>query len=280
MNTFLKCLIIIAFVMIAGSTYSQVLDTGPRDGIYDKTAILQMNPIPYVPLREADVIWSRRIWREINMKEKMNQPFYFPETPQGTWKSFMQIVLDNMKEGTITAYEDDKFILPRNYNEIMKQSERTIKKTLFREGTDVEYDTTYTESFQASAVTKLKLKEQWVFDRQRSVLEVRILGICPIKESFDDQGVYRGDIDMFWIYFPECRNIFAKTEQFNLKNGDAGRLSYDDVFMKRMFNSFIYKEENVYDRKISDYAIGVDALLEADRAKASLHEFEMDLWEY
>ena len=280
MNTFLKCLIIIAFVMIAASAYSQVLDTGPRDGIYDKTAILQMNPIPYVPLREADVIWSRRIWREINMKEKMNQPFYFPETPQGTWKSFMQIVLDNMKEGTITAYEDDKFILPRNYNEIMKQSERTIKKTLLREGTDVEYDTTYTESFQASAVTKLKLKEQWVFDRQRSVLEVRILGICPIKESFDDQGVYRGDIDMFWIYFPECRNILAKTEQFNLKNGDAGRLSYDDVFMKRMFNSFIYKEENVYDRKISDYATGVDALLEADRAKASLHEFEMDLWEY
>ena len=214
------------------------------------------------------------------MKEKMNQPFYFPETPQGTWKSFMQIVLDNLKEGTITAYEDDKFILPRNYNEIMKQSERNIKKTLLREGSDVEYDTTYTESFQPTDVKKLYVKEQWVFDRQRSVLEVRILGICPIKESFTDQGEYRGDIPMFWIYFPECRNIFAKTEQFNLKNGDAGRLSYDDVFMKRMFNSFIYKEENVYDRKISDYALGVDALVEADRAKASLHEFEMSLWEY
>jgi len=251
MKTLLKCLVIIAFAMIAASTYSQVLDTGPRDGIYDKTAILQMNPIPYVPLREADVIWSRRIWREINMKE-----------------------------GTITAYEDDKFILPRNYNEIMKQSEKNIKKTLLREGTDVEYDTTYTEIFQATAVFKLKLKEQWVFDRQRSVLEVRILGICPVKESYTDQGEYRGDIDMFWIYFPECRNIFAKTEQFNLKNGDAGRLSYDDVFMKRMFNSFIFKEENVYDRKISDYATGVDALMEADRAKASLHEFEMSLWEY
>jgi len=280
MKIFLKCLIIVAFTTIAASAYSQVLDTGPRDGIYDKTAITQMVPIPYVPLREADVIWSRRIWREINMKEKMNQPFYFPETPQGTWKSFMQIVLDNMKEGAITAYEDDKFILPRNYNEIMKQSEKTIKKTLLREGTDVEYDTSYTEVFNPMLVTKLKLKEQWVFDRQRSVPEVRILGICPVKESFTDQGEYRGDIDMFWIYFPECRNIFAKAEQFNLKNGDAGRLSYDDVFMKRMFNSFIFKEENVYDRKIADYATGVDALLEADRAKASLHEFEMSLWEY
>jgi gliding motility associated protien GldN len=280
MKIFLKILVIGAFILIAASSYSQVLDTGPRDGIYDKTAILQMNPIPYVPLREADVIWSRRIWREINMREKLNQPFYYPETPQGTWKSFMQIVLDNLKEGTITAYEDDKFILPRNYNEIMKSSEKTIKKTLIRPGTEIEYDTSYTETFQATAVTKLKLKEQWVFDRQRSVLEVRILGICPVKESYTDQGEYRGDMDMFWIYFPECRNIFSKMEQFNLKNGDAGRLSYDDVFMKRMFSSFIYKEENVYDRKIADYAMGVDALLEADRAKASLHEFEMSLWEY
>jgi gliding motility associated protien GldN len=280
MKTFSKCLVFGAFILIAASSYSQVLDTGPRDGIYDKTAILQMNPIPYVPLREADVIWSRRIWREINMKEKMNQPFYYPETPQGTWKSFMQIVLDNLKEGTITAYEDDKFILPRNFNEIMKSSEKTIKKTLIRPGTEIEYDTSYVETFQATAVTKLKLKEQWVFDRQRSVMEVRILGICPVKESYDDQGVYRGDQDMFWIYFPECRNIFAKMEQFNLKNGDAGRLSYDDVFMKRMFASFIYKEENVYDRKISDYATGVDALLEADRAKTTLHEFEMSVWEY
>jgi gliding motility associated protien GldN len=280
MKIFLKCLIFVAFAMTAASAYSQVLDTGPRDGIYDKTAILQMNPIPYVPLREADVIWSRRIWREINMKEKLNQPFYYPETPQGSWKSFMQIVLDNLKEGTITAYEDDKFILPRNYNEIMKSSERSIKKTLFHPGTEIEFDTTIVETFQARDVTKLKLKEQWVFDRQRSVLEVRILGICPIKESYDEQGNYRFDIEMFWIYFPECRSIFSKVEQFNLKNGDAGRLSYDDVFMKRMFNSFIYKEENVYDRKISDYAIGVDALLEADRAKATLHEFEMSLWEY
>jgi gliding motility associated protien GldN len=280
MKTLLKCLIIFAIAMIAASTYSQVLDTGPRDGIYDKTAITQMPPIPYVPLREADVVWSRRIWREVDMKEKMNQPFYYPETPQGTWKSFMQVVMDNLKEGTITAYQDDKFILPITFNEIMKQSEKPIKKTLLREGTDVEYDTTYVENFDPRAVTKLKLKEQWVFDRQRSVLEGRILGICPVKESYTDQGEYRGDEDMFWIYYPECRNIFAKTEQFNLKNGDAGRLSYDDVFMKRMFSSFIYKEENVYDRKIADYATGVDALLEADRAKISLFEFEMDAWEY
>jgi hypothetical protein len=89
------------------------------------------------------------------MKEKMNQPFYYPETPQGTWKSFMQIVMDNLKEGTITAYDDDKFILPKNYNEIMKGTEKTHKKTLIRPGTEIEYDTTIIETFQTIDVKKL-----------------------------------------------------------------------------------------------------------------------------
>ncbi len=111
-------------------------------------------------------------------------------------------------------------------------------------------------------------------------MEVRILGICPMVNSYDEKGDYRGDKPLFWIYFPECRNVLAKNEQFNLHNGSAARLSYDDVFMKRMFNSYVYKEENVYDRTINEYAAGVDALMESERAKNSLLEFEESLWEY
>ena len=264
------------------TTSAQVLEGPPRDGIYDKSAIVQMEPIPYVPLREADIIWSRRIWRTIDMREKFNQPFYYPIQPQNNWKSFVQIVLDAMKEGTITAYSNssDQFLYPITYKELMDKLESPQKVTLKRPDTDEEFDTIITKPFYASDVKYLRLKEDWVFDKQRSVVEVRILGICPVKDNYDENGNYRGAEPLFWIYFPECRPILAKAEQFNLKNGSAGRLSYDDVFMKRMFNSFIFKEENVYDRRISDYATGVNALLEADRAKASLHEFEMSVWEY
>jgi hypothetical protein len=67
---------------------------------------------------------------------------------------------------------------------------------------------------------------------------------------------------------------------FNMKNGSAGRMTYDDVFMKRMFSSYVYKEENVYDRSINEYSTGLDALLESEKAKNDLYEFESNLWEY
>jgi len=262
---------------------AQVLEGPPRDGIYDKTATVQMQPIPYVPLREADVIWSKRIWRIIDLREKMNQPFYYPMNPQNGWRSFVQIVLDALKEGTITAYSSasDQFLFPITYKELMDKLQTAKKVTLKRpDNPDEEFDTIITSPFYASDIKKLRIKEDWVFDKQRSQTEVRILGICPVKDNYDDNGNYRGPEPLFWIYFPECRNILAKNEQFNLKNGSAARLSYDDVFMKRLFSSYIYKEENVYDRQITDYSMGVDALLEAEKAKTSLFEFEQNLWEY
>lgn len=262
---------------------AQVLEGPPRDGVYDKTAIVQMQPIPYSPLREADVIWSKRLWRVIDMREKINQPFYFPLTAQNGWRSFMTIIMDALKEGTIQAYSEmsDQFLNPISYKEIMDKLETPKKVSLPRpDNPDVKFDTVITQPFDPSNVLKFRLKEDYFFDRQRSVMEVRILGICPVVDRIDEHGNSIGDKPLFWIYFPECRNVFAKVDQFNLHNGSAARLSYDDVFMKRMFNSYVYKEENVYDRRISDYAAGVDALMESERAKNSLLEFEESLWEY
>ncbi|MEI7723676.1 MAG: gliding motility protein GldN [Bacteroidota bacterium] len=278
--------LVLISLFVAGlklTSFSQVLEGPPRDGVYDRTAIIQVQPIPYPYLREADITWTRRIWRVLDMKEKMNQTFYFPEKPQNNWKSFMQIVMDGLKEGTITAYSalSDQFLVPSTYKELMDQLQSQKKMTLKRpyEPYD-DYDTVITKTFEAVDVKTLRIKEDYYFDRQRSVMEVRILGICPIMDDLDDNGNYRGPKPLFWIYFPECRNLFAKNEMFNLKNGAAGRLTYDDVFMKRMFSSYVYKEENVYDRTINEYATGVDALLEAEKAKNNIFDFESNLWEY
>jgi gliding motility associated protien GldN len=269
------------------NTKAQVLEGPPRDAIYDRTTISQVDPIPYCNIREADVIWSRRIWRTIDMREKMNQPFYYPTQPQNGWKNFAQIIWDGLREGTITAYSaklevDDQFLVPLTFKELMDQLKRTEKKTLSRpDNQDDKFDTTIVTDFDPAEVNKLRIKEDWVFDRQRSVQEVRILGICLVKPYISPTtGEAMGDQPICWVYFPECRNLLVKNEQFNLKNGVAGRLSYDDVFMKRMFASYIYKFENVYDRTINEYETGVGALLEADKAKRNLFEFEQNIWEY
>jgi len=111
-------------------------------------------------------------------------------------------------------------------------------------------------------------------------MEIRILGMCPVrfytKEGNDE--IQRSQA--FWIYFPEARNIFANHEVFNPYN-DANRISFDDIFHKRKFSSYIIGESNVYDnRRIIDYAQGFYSLLEAERVKQELFELEHDMWEY
>ena len=283
-----KALVLVLFSLILGgislTSYAQVLEGPPRDGVYDKTAITQVQPIPYPYLREADIVWTRREWRVMDLREKMNQPFYFPEKPQNSWRSFVQIIMDGLKEGTVTAYssESDQFLVPLTYKELLDKMERSDTVRLPRpDNPDILFDTVIKTEFDPANVKKLKIKEDWYLDRQRSVMEVRILGICPVVDEIDkNTGEKRFEKNLFWIYFPECRNLFAKNEMFNMKNGSAGRMTYDDVFMKRMFASYIYKEENVYDRAINEYATGVDALLEAEKAKNNLFEFESNLWEY
>jgi len=134
--------------------------------------------------------------------------------------------------------------------------------------------------FDPGSVKEYRIKEDWFFDKQRSVQDVRIIGICPVADNIDPvTGEVRGSTPLFWVYFPEARNIFASAEVFNRSN-DAERRTLEDIFWKRMFGSYVYKEQNVYDRRIADYKQGIHALLEAERVKDDLFIIEHDLWEY
>ncbi|MBE0641044.1 MAG: gliding motility protein GldN [Bacteroidales bacterium] len=262
---------------------AQVLDNPPRDGVYEKQQVLDKKPIPYVHLREADVVWSKRIWRVIDLREKINHPFYYPLVPHNGWKSFMTIVMDALREGSITAYEiteTDEFLVPLTFEEIMARLERSDTVQLQRPVPPYEYyDTVITTKFNSQDVKRIRVKEDWYFDKQRSQMDVRILGICPVRDSYDENGNFRGFDPLFWIYFPEARQVFARNVIFNRFN-DSERRTYDEIFWKRVFGSYVYKEQNVYDRRIADYATGMDALLEAERVKNDLFKFEHDLWEF
>ena len=156
--------------------------------------------------------------------------------------------------------------------------------TQYIESPEPPYDlqmTVIEEEFNPANVKEFRLKEDWFFDRQKSILDVRIIGIQPVADNVDRQtGEIRGTEPMFWVYFPEARNIFASAEVFNRQN-DAERRTMEDIFWKRMFGSYIYKEKNVYDRQIAEYMLnGIDQLLEAEKIKDDIFILEHDLWEY
>ncbi len=281
---------ILSFIILAGlilglntGTTAQILDS-PRDGITDEIHLPNKKPIPYAPVREADVAWKKRIWRIMDLRQKINHPFYYPETPKKGWKNFMTVVMDAIREGSITAYDpaqDDQFLVPLTYQEIEKKFTRIDTVPIIDPNNPnriLRYEVVK-EDFDPTAVQRIKLKEEWFFDKQRSVMDVRILGICPVRNLYNEDGTFFGFEDMFWIYFPEARPVFAQAIVFNRHNS-AEQRTYDEIFWKRMFGSYVYKEENVYDREISDYASGMDALLEAERIKNELAEFEHELWEF
>lgn len=267
--------------MTLGS-YSQILDS-PRDEVFDKIHVTEKKPINYYPVREADVAWKKRIWRTIDLRQKINHALYYPEVPKKDWKNFMTVVMDAIREGSITAYDaqDDQFLVPLTYQEIEKQFTSIDTIPVYDPNNPqrlLRYDVVK-EDFESTEVQRLWLKEDWFFDKQRSVMDVRILGICPIINSYDENDNLIGYEKMFWIYFPEARPVLAQAIVFNRHNS-AERRTYDEIFWKRQFGSYIHKEENVYDREITEYASGMDALLEAERIKNELAEFEHSLWEF
>ena len=129
-------------------------------------------------------------------------------------------------------------------------------------------------------VKRLQVKELWYFNKRTSRLEVRIIALCPIREYAKDEMEGLQKRVLFWIDYGEFRDLFAKRRVFNFQN-DAMRMSFDDVFLKRYFSSRIIKESNPYDnRSIQSYSTGMDAVLESDRVKREIFEYEQDLWEY
>jgi len=145
------------------------------------------------------------------------------------------------------------------------------------------YDAVYppddTTWYNSDEIVQYRLKEDWFFDKERSVMDRRIIGIAPVIYERDDAGNIIGFEELFWLYFPECRYVFQNFFVQN-RNNDSQRMSFDDLFWKRMFQSYIIKESNLYDREIDSYKAGVDALLESEKIKEKIFNFEHDLWSF
>ena len=249
--------------------------------IYEKT-ISGANTIDYPSIREADVIWSKRYYRAIDLREKINQPLYYPTVPTSDGrKSFITILLEEIKEGRVTALDPLSVDVNTTYADIetrMGSVERTESITINAQGATQDVD--IKTDAKLSEVKQLTLYEEWYFDKRLGKLDVRIIAIQPIFMGYDEQLGRIVRRPLFWVKYDDIRGALAKHEVF-VTNNDAQRISFDDIFMQRKFGSIILGESNVYnDRYISDYEIGRNILLEAERLKMELFNFEHDLWEY
>ncbi len=259
------------------------------DQIYTKQHIKNKKPVPYQKVREADIMWSKVVWRMIDLREKMNQPLYFPTVPIGERKSLISVLMSAIETDEVTAYRAgidniNEFKEKITYDDVLTEFEaedQVIQVT--NPVTGQVTDSLVAGEIRTDEVLQMLVKEMWFFDKKRSVMEVRIIGLCPIRVYYKPQDVDREDLQrkkLFWVKYPDARNLLAQSEVFNPYN-DAERRSFDEIFYKRYFDGFIVQESNVYNnRMIQEYTMGVEALLEAESIEEFIFHFEHDIWEF
>lgn len=270
--------LVIGITFFVSLAFSQAATEEFRDGAYDRQLIIEREVLPYDHIREADVFWEKRVWRTLDFREKMNLPFTWPVNP------FMDRLYELVISGEVMAfsplYDDFKLENAFTVEEVQNKFNRIDTVYLYNEETYEEEAKIVKTEFNYQEVKKLKIKEDWVFDEETSQLVVRIIGIAPVKERIDPtSGESIGEEAMFWIYYPELRKHLVRIEVFNTENS-ARYFTFDDIFENRFFSSYVIKEDNVYDRFIESYTAGIDQVLESDRIKNEIFEFEHNLWEF
>ncbi len=274
---------IVLFIISIGHKQS---DAQIINGAYKTNDIIEKKPMPLVSVREADVFWSKKLWRIIDLREKMNIPLYYPTIEIENKINLISLLLQGIENGQLTPYDasaDDDFKIPMSYSQvkaIFGAQETTQEK--------INFDTGEKETVRVSGdirpteIKQFMIKEEWYFDKQTSTLNVRIIGICPIRE-YVREGDASGQVQrqkVFWIYYPEARPLLATNLVLSPYN-DARQHSFDDVFIKRLFSSYVVKESNIYNnRDVSAYLQGKEAMLESKRIEDEIFNFEQDLWEY
>jgi len=292
---------------VAGSfasfAQSNLLNAKTPDQIGKKTdaELISDNdkPLPYGYVHDRDVLMGKTVWETIDLDERINFPLYFPVDTANIGhdrRSLFNVLLKGIKDGRITeVYGDDYFNTKKTLKDM--SSSFTYIDTIpagideinnyyddYKSGKKV-LDPQYIDKRELTAldISGFRIKGFWYFDKRQGELKYRLLAICPVAPEARDIGAENPDvIELFWVYYPSIRDVMHESKAFNDKNS-AMPITFDHLLNSRRFSAVIYKEENVMgDRKIEEYMKdnAQMQLLESERVKDKIRNFEQDMWNY
>lgn len=249
--------------------------------------IRDRSPLAYEHLRVDDAVYRHKIWREIDAREKINLPFRYAADENNGNQRFISIILKALQDGEVTAFDpiDDRFTTPLTIGQISTRiGGGKDSVAVYDSIGNVHYELKVRE-INFDSFYKFRVKEEVVFDKEASRLFWRILGIAPVRNVYSSAGDYIGPQVAFWVYYPDMRPVLAKYETYNGKNYGA-RTTWEELFENRMFSGRIIKStiDNPFDLPfevtpgLKDNT--VFQLLEGERIKEKVFNYELDLWSY
>jgi gliding motility associated protien GldN len=248
-------------------------------------------PLQYDHIRIDDQLYKQIVWREINVREKMNLPFKYEADEDNGNQKFFNIILKHIKEGDITAFSNsnDRFTTPLKTEDVatmLMGKKYTISKPDLVKDPDLSLgimkDTTIRDEFNDNTITAYRIKEEIIFDKETSRLHFRILGIAPVKSVLNDDGSFRDSYTLFWLYYPELRPILSRYEAYNPRNMGM-RMSWEEIFESRYFSSYILKStlNNPFDKPLAAFISDpLMRLFEGENIKETIFNWEQNQWSY
>ena len=286
----------IAFTAISFGSYAQAnllnAKTADEIGLKDLAEIIAESegPIPYGYVSDRDILFGTKVWETISLDEKMNAPYYFPteEVLSEGRKSLFQVLIDGIKSGEIDeVYDDSDFKIKRTLKDLESAFTKIDTTDAGREfinaGERIPEEYITKEELRPNHVKEYHIVGMWYFDRGQGELKYRLLGICPVVPDIYTLGSENENyVELFWIFYPGARDVLFKNYAFNERN-PMHPINFDHMLNSRRFSATIYKTDNQQgDLRIDDYIQdnSMRQLLESERIKESIRNFEDDMWNY
>ena len=248
----------------------------PLDDFTEREVVQDHQVLAHQPVREADILWEKRLWRIIDVREKMNQPFVAPESP------LFKILSEAAMSGDLQVYstQDDHFSKPLSAESVRAMLFRT--DTIFRVNIDTGIDEMVVVQNERDweSVKRFRIKEAWYFDSKTATLQVRILGIAPLMDVTDENGDFKFEMPLFWVHYPSARPLLAHCKAVTHGGNYAATTTWEDIFEMRHFASCVTKENNVNDLRLQDMFSGADMVMHGEQIVAEMFNREHDLWNW
>lgn len=290
-------LLTIVTVLTASSMFAQanILNAKSPEEIGVRTeaqkAVDNDKPLEYGYVDDRDILFSKMVWEKIVLDERANFPLYYPIDTNNIGsdrRSLYDVLMKNIKNGKIkNIYDDSYFTTKRTLKDIesaltmIDTTEYGIEQINAGEELSAEYINK--RDITAADIKEYHIKGLWYFDKRQAEMKYRLLGIAPVAPDVNFIDDAEPDlVPLFWVFFPDAREVLHEAKSFNNENSSMP-FSFDHVLNARRFQGYIFREENVQgDRAVSEYVSqnALMQLLESERIKDKIRDFELDMWTY